>query len=38
MSGYAQLVADTRKALISEGAQTSARFNVTSCGKKGLHR
>ena len=38
MSGYAQLVADTRKALIGEGAQTIARFNVTSCGKKGLHR
>lgn len=38
MSGFAQLFNDTRLALASEGAQTIARFNVTSQGRDGLHR
>ena len=38
MTGFAQLFTDTRTALASEGAQTIARFNVTSFGIKGLHR
>lgn len=38
MTGFAQLFNDTRSALASEGAQTIARFNVTSRERDGLHR
>lgn len=38
MTGFAQLVNDTRSALASDGAQTIVRFNVASMGRDGLHR
>lgn len=38
MTGFAQLFTDTRSALASEGADGTARFNVSSQGKDGLHR
>ncbi len=38
MAAFAKLFTDTRAALASEGADTSAQFSVSSEGKEGLHR
>lgn len=38
MAAFAKLFTETRDALANGGADASARFSVTSEGKKGLHR